>query len=103
MGIANFINKRFLGKEICIFLGDDAETINYDQVSPVNWGFYRGIVEEVDVEDEVIILNVENVGRMYIDATYTLKAFWEPDFSFHKAMSTSLTKYMIGARNRSIK
>jgi hypothetical protein len=96
MGIANYINKKFLGKEICIFLGDEAETINYNQASPVNWAYYRGIVEEVDVEDEVIVLNIEGSGRMYIDATYAMKAFWGPEFSLHKAMRTSLTRRMVG-------
>jgi len=97
MGIANYISKNFLGKEICVFLGDEAETIQYNQASPVNWAYYRGIVEEVDVEDEVVVLNIENVGKMYIDATYTMKAFWEPAFSLHKAMTTSLTRKMVGA------
>jgi hypothetical protein len=96
MGIANYIRKNFLGKEICIFLGDDAETINYDQASPVNWAYYRGTVEDVDVEDGVIVLNIPDVGRMYVDSTYSLKAFWEPSFDLYRAMSTSITKKMIG-------
>jgi len=95
---ANFIKKRFLGKTLCVFLGEDAETLNYDQASPVNWGYYRGIVEEVDLEDEIIILLVPDVGRMYIDATYNIKAFWEPSFDLHRAMRASLTGRIVGAK-----
>ena len=96
MSTANYIKKHFLGKELCIFLGDDAETINYDQASPVNWAYYRGVVEDVDLEDEIVVLNIPDVGKMYIDASCNVKAFWEPGFSFLKAMKTSLTKKMVG-------
>ena len=98
MGVAKFIHDRFLGKELCIFLGLDAETINYDQVSPVNWSYYRGIVKEVDIENEVIVLDIPSVGLMYIDSSFNIKAFWEPGFDFVKAMRTSLTKKMVGIR-----
>jgi len=96
MSTADFIKKHFLGKELCIFLGDDAETINYDQASPVNWAYYRGIVEDVDADDEIISLRIPDVGIMYIDASYNIKAFWEPGFSLYKAMRTSLTNKMVG-------
>jgi hypothetical protein len=96
MTTADFIKKHFLGKELCIFLGDDAETINYDQASPVNWAYYRGIIEDVDTDDEIITLRVPDVGVMYIDASYNIKAFWESGFSLYKAMRTSLTKKMVG-------
>lgn len=98
MGTANFIAKKFIGKEICLFLGDVAETINYDQASPVNWAYYRGTVIEVDLDDEVITISIPDVGLMYVDASYNLKAFWEPGFNLTKAMRTSLTKKMVGMR-----
>ena len=98
MGLAKFIHDRFLGKELCVFLGDYAENIEYDQSSSVNWSYYRGIIKEVDVENEVIVLYIPDVGIMYIDSTYNVKAFWEPGFSLTNAMKTSLTKKMVGAR-----
>lgn len=102
MGVAKFIKNRFLGKELCIFLGHEAETINYDQSSPTNWAFYKGIVEEVDAENEVIVLNIQDVGLMYIDSSFNIKAFWEPGFSLFKAMKTSLTKHMIGPKYKDV-
>lgn len=98
MGLAKFISERFLGKELCIFFGLEAETINYDQCSPVNWSYYCGVVKEVDVENEVVVLDVKDVGLMYIDCSFNIKAFWEPHFDFVKAMKTSLTKKMVGIR-----
>jgi len=98
MGMAHFIKHKFLGKELCIFMGDDAETINYDQASPTNWAFYRGTVLEVDEENEIVTLLIPDVGIMYLDGQYNIKAVWEPGFNFFKAMSTSLTKKMVGIR-----
>jgi hypothetical protein len=98
MGLAKFIYDRFLNKELCVFLGDYAEHINYDQSSSVNWSYYCGVVKEVDVENEVIVLLIPEVGIMYIDSTYNVKAFWEPGFSLSNAMKTSLTKHMVGSR-----
>lgn len=97
---SNYIKKHFLGKELCIFLGEDAETITYEQSSPVNWAYYRGIVEEVDLEDEIVVLLIPSVGKMYIDASYNIHAFWEPSFDLHKAMRASLTGRIVGAKNK---
>lgn len=98
MGMAHFIKHKFLNKDICVFMGDDAETINYDQASPTNWAFYQGTVIDVDEENEVITLSIPDVGLMYIDGCYSIKAVWEPGFSLFKAMKTSLTNKMVGIR-----
>lgn len=96
MGIANFIKKHFIGKEICItLLGGEAETLNYDQSSASNREFFRGLVE--DVEEGVVVLNIEDQGTIYITENF-IRCFWEPSFDYHKALNTSITKKMVGAR-----
>lgn len=96
MGVTNFIKNRFLGKEICITLIDsEAETINYDQATASNREFFRGIVEEV--EDEVVVINIESQGRLYISEHF-IRCFWEPNFDYYKAINTSITRKMVGVR-----
>ena len=56
---------------------------------------------EVDTECEVIVINTDDVGLMYIDASYNIKAFWESGFNLQKAMKTSLTKKMVGTTRNS--
>jgi hypothetical protein len=90
MSICDFIKKRFLGKEICITLLDgEAETLNYNQSVSSNREFFRGVIEEV--EDEIIVLNVEKQGKIYISAHF-IRCFWEPGFEYYKAISTSITR-----------
>lgn len=96
MSVTTFIKNKFLGQELCIMLSDsEAETINYDQASASNREFFRGIVEEAD--DDVIVLNVDNHGILYI-CEHSVRCFWKPGFEYHKAILTSITRKMVGAR-----
>ena len=97
MSVADFIKKRFEGKEICIFFGNDVETLALEQSWMYNKEFFRGIVEEV--EDDVVVLSIPENGTIYIHAD-TIISFWEPSFDYHKAVSASLTKFMYGAREK---
>jgi hypothetical protein len=97
MSAADFIKKRFLGKELCIFFGNDVETLALEQSWMYNKEFFRGVIEEV--EDDIIVLSIQNNGHLYIHAD-TIISFWEPDFDYHKAVSASLTRHMYGAKDK---
>lgn len=68
MGLSNFIKSRFLGKELCIFFNETAETLTYVDRWAQNKEYFKGIVEEV--EDNVIVLNIPNSGRAYINCDF---------------------------------
>ena len=65
MGMGEFIKNRFMGQEICVWLGENAETVTYDQFWLNNTGFFRGFV--VDVDEDVLTLEVPEVGEIYIN------------------------------------
>jgi hypothetical protein len=99
MVMSDFIKNRFLGQEICIWLGEVAETITYDQFWMNNSAFFRGVV--VDVEDDVLTLEVPEVGDIYINcdaSSGNIKAIWGPDFDFKKAVKTALSNRIFGSR-----
>jgi hypothetical protein len=97
MGIAEFIKSRFLGGTLCVYLGESAETITYDQAWAANKEFFKGIVQEV--EDGVLCLEVEGVGVLYINCEQ-IQSVWQPPFDYHQAVSTSLTRRLAGARRK---
>jgi hypothetical protein len=97
MGVAEFINNNLLGEEIFIFLGENAETITYDQSWAANKEFFCGIVE--DISDNILSLNISGSGIIYINCDQIV-SFWRPGFNYHKAIRTSLTNRMIGARRK---
>ena len=94
MGFADFIQKRFMGKEICVFLNEDAETITLDQFWMNNKAYFRGIVDEV--EDNVLVLRIEKVGIIYINCD-EIVSVWEPPFNYNDAVRTSLSRKLFGA------
>lgn len=99
MGISNFIKNKFLGQEVCIWLGEIAETITYDQFWMNNNAFFRGII--MDVEDDVLTLEIPEVGNIYINcdgSSGNIKAIWGPNFDFKKAVQTALSNRMFGSK-----
>lgn len=98
MGVATFIKNHFLNKEICISMGGDAETLTYEQTWAANHEYFRGIVSLV--EDNVIVLDIPDNELFYI-CEDSIACFWAPGFNYYKAISTSITKRMVGGRNRS--
>lgn len=96
--MSDFIKKKFMGEEICVWVGQDAESISYDQFMLNNVSFFKGIV--VDVEHDILTLNIPEVGEIYINCNETsgnVKAIWRPGFSFHDAMETALSNKMFGS------
>ena len=99
MGMASFIAKKFMGEEICIYLGDEAESIKYEQASASNKMYLRGVVVEVYEEDDVVGLEIDG-SIIYVDSSWNIKILWRPGFDIHKATKTSLTRRMVGARRK---
>lgn len=98
MGLANFIKKRFIGKEICISCGEMAETLTFAETWATNKELLYGTVE--DVEDEVIVLLVPGSDLpIYINSKHII-SFWEPGLDYHKIVRTSLTSRMFGANRK---
>jgi len=97
MGIANFIKNRFLKQKIILFLDSEAETLTYDESWASNKEFFEGIVKEVI--DDVIVFYIEDVGTIYINEQ-SIKSFWEPGFSYIKAIKLSLTNKMTNGAQR---
>lgn len=97
MGFAEFIDKKFVGQEICVFLDEDAETITFEQHWIANKAFFKGIVESTD--EGILTLIIENCGPIYINCN-EIVAIWHPSFDYHKAVNTSITRRMIGAKHK---
>lgn len=99
MGAASYISKHFVGKELCISLGNDAETITYDQAWAANREYFRGVIQEVD--EGIVVMLVEKNGPLFINGD-DIECFWQPGFDYHKAIHTSLTRRLQGARRKDI-
>ena len=97
MGAETYIQNNFVGKELCITFGDDAETITYNESWAANMEYFRGVVRAV--EHGIIVFDIVGVGTLYVSC-YEIKCFWEPEFDYHKAIRTSLTKRLVGARRK---
>jgi hypothetical protein len=90
MGVADYIEKRFLGKELCISVNNgETETVAYDCISSMNREYLQGLV--IEAEDDVIMLEIANWGAMYINV-WDISFFWEPSRNLHAAFHASLTE-----------
>ena len=89
MSFATILKKKYLGKEACIFLGDDAETVTYDQSWVANKAYFKGIVESID--GNILTFTIPDNGTIYINCDLIVSV-WGPSFDYHKAITTSLTK-----------
>lgn len=99
MALIDFIAKRFIGQELCIYYESDAETIIYDQSWSANREYFQGTV--VEAEDGVIVLDIPENGKVYINVN-SIVCFWRPGFDYHKATLTSLTRRSAGARRKDV-
>jgi hypothetical protein len=95
MGMAEFLKSRFIGKEVCIFFNETAETLTYVDRWAQNKEYYRGTV--IEVEENVLVLNIPNNGLAYINCDYIVM-FWQDPFNYLHALSVSLTKKMVTGR-----
>lgn len=97
MGAAAYIKKHFLNAELCITLGDDAETLTYDQSWSANKEYFRGTIVEVD--EGIVVLEIEGQGKLYIEESH-IKCFWKPSFNYYLAISASITTKPAGRRGK---
>lgn len=97
MGIGNFIKKRFTGKELYIYIGEEAETIVWEQNWVKNKEIIHGIVKDVD---EGIIIFQMNSGPVVFINSEEIRMFWEEGFDYHKCAEASITKRLPGAKHK---
>jgi hypothetical protein len=97
MGMSKFIKKRFLNRELYIYIGEEAETITLDQNWVPNKEIIHGVVKEV--EDDVIVFEMLTGPTVYISAD-EIKMCWETGFDYHKCAEGSMTKRLPGAKNK---
>ena len=97
MGVSNFINKRFLNKEIYLYLGEEAEMIVLEQSWVANKEIIHGMVIEVD--EDIIVLKIHSGEIIYVNGN-EVKMFWEQDFDYHRCTEGHITKRVQGAKNK---
>jgi len=97
MGTAEFIKNRFLGQKIYLFCGGIAETITYNQSWATNHELLFGTVLEID--EGVLVLEVPENGLIYVSCE-DIKCFWRPGVDYHRAVQTSLTRRIGGAKRK---
>jgi hypothetical protein len=95
MGMAEFLKKKFLKKEICVYLGEAVETLTYEQSWAQNKEYFRGKLLSVD--EGVAELFIEGTGTIYINSE-SIDTVWEPTFHYASAVSASLTKKPLSSR-----
>lgn len=95
MGMAEFLEKRFLGKEICLYADENVETLTYNEAWANNKEYFRGVLREVD--EGVLVFEIEGQGVVYVDAS-CVKFVWQEPFSYGAAVRASLTNRPVGAR-----
>jgi len=89
MGVADYIKKNFLGKEIAVSINNsETETILYDDIWSLNREYLQGLVIEVD--EGVVVLEIGSWGPIYLNAE-DISFFWLPGCNLHAAFRASLT------------
>jgi hypothetical protein len=97
MGVAKLIEERYLNQQICVYLGESAETITYDASWANNKEYFQGTV--LEVYEGVLLLEIKDVGIVNINCEQ-IQIFWQMPFDYYKAVSTSLTRRPVGARRK---
>lgn len=97
MGMAELIEAKFMGEEICVTLGMDAETITYEQAWTANREFFRGKVRSV--EYGILELEILGQGIIWINCD-EICALWQLPFDYYAALRVTVTKKPAGGRRR---
>lgn len=97
MGMAEYIAKRFIGKEICVAMDEEAETITYAEVWAQNKEYFQGFPKQVD--EGVMEFDIPDVGIVHINCDH-VKMMWEPSFNWRRAIKASLTGKPIAPAGR---
>ena len=93
MGMAEFLESKFLNKEICVYAGEDVEILTYNEAWASNKEYFRGVLREVC--EGVLVLEIIGHGMVYVDASQ-VKFIWEEPFNYSAAIRASLTKRPVG-------
>ncbi len=97
MGMAEYLTKRFIGKEICVAIDEEAETITYAELWAHNKEYFHGFAKCVD--EGVLEFEVPEIGTVHINCN-CIKMVWEPSFNWRKAVKVSLTGKPIAPSGR---
>jgi hypothetical protein len=95
MGMAEFLKKKFLNKEICIYIGKEVETLTYEQSWAQNKEYFRGKL--ISIDEGVIELYISGAGTVYINSE-SIDTVWEPTFHYASAVEASLTKKPLSSK-----
>lgn len=77
-----FIYKYLKGKSIDMYIGDQAESLNYSDTDMSSYAVLVGVVKDYD-EDSGIITLISEQGRVFYVAEVKVGVFWESDSSFN--------------------
>jgi hypothetical protein len=97
MGMAEYIAQKFMGREICMDLDDESETIFYAEIWAKNKELFQGLVH--DVVAGVVELELPGTGIIGINADF-IKVVWEPSLNWRGATKGSLTGRPLSANRR---
>jgi len=97
MAVADFLAKKMIGKELCVHMGKDAETVTYDQSWTANHEYFRGIVRSV--EEGILELDIVGQGTLWINCK-SIESFWLPSFNYHQALRATITNWPTGGRKK---
>lgn len=82
MGFAELLEKRFLGKEICVSINNsETETLVLDQFWTQNREYFQGVVEEIF--ENIIVLKISSEYLLYLNPD-DISYIWEPGFNINK-------------------
>jgi len=98
MAIADFLADNMLGEELCVSMGNDAETVTYDQFWTANREYFQGIVK--NVSHGVLELVIAGHGTIWINCE-AIEAFWKPRFNYHQAIRATVTLRPAGGKKKS--
>jgi hypothetical protein len=89
MGFAEFLEKRFLGKMICISVCDgETQSIWLEQLTVEDREYFEGILKTID--EGIIVLEVAGEGEIYFNPD-NISYVWQKPFEPHRAMKLSLS------------
>ncbi len=97
MSVADYIEKKFMNKVICIMYESEGSVITHCDGWVIDKEYMRGMVVEVD--EGVVVLEIPNSGLFYLNEEKII-SFFEPGFDIHKAVSMSLSKRQLGAKRK---
>lgn len=95
MGMAELIQAKFIGEELCVSMGLDAETITYEQSWTSNREFFRGRVRSVD--HGILELEIPGQGTIWINCE-EISSVWQRPFDYYSALRVTVTNKPAGGR-----